>query len=234
MTYYGVRFTPTQPNAKVTGAKIYTATMSGAGACSAMVYTGKDMGGYVLPDVRKDKATFTPSSAGWVNVNFSTQPVISSGDFFVFVTSGYNPNVAIAVDNSMNYQDRQYGSDYMTDDWYYMAVPGDFLIHAIVTYIGVEEKNAAGKTELKAMPNPILSRGNISYTLKAKSEISLNIYDASGKLVRTLEEGVFEAGTRTVNWDTRSNNGREVSAGKYFCKLRIGNESVLTKTLTVL
>lgn len=179
-----------------------------------------------------DKKSFTPGS-GWNTITFSNPPTFN-GEFHIIIFINPTGTVGIGIDNNgLTYPDYMVKSEDLVD-WYYGADAGDYMIRATVTYVGVEEANAEGKVELKALPNPIVDRSSISYTLKDRSEIGLKIYDAAGKLVRTLEEGIYNAGTRVVAWNAKDNNGRKVSAGIYFCKLRIGNSSVLTKALTVL
>ncbi|KPK63902.1 hypothetical protein AMJ83_05510 [candidate division WOR_3 bacterium SM23_42] len=44
------------------------------------------------------------------------------------------------------------------------------------------------------------------------------MYDAVGRLVRTLAEGVTEPGYYTVNWDGCDDLGRRLPAGVYFVR----------------
>lgn len=69
-------------------------------------------------------------------------------------------------------------------------------------------------------PNPFASSTVISYTLPKASDVSLVIYDAGGRVIRTLAEGSTSAGTHTVNWGGRDDEGRSVPSGAYFCQLR--------------
>jgi hypothetical protein len=74
-------------------------------------------------------------------------------------------------------------------------------------------------------PNP--SRGNteISFTLPRADAVRLALYDAQGRLVRTLTEGSQSAGTHRL-----ALSGLE--AGVYFYRLEAGNTS-LTRRMVV-
>ncbi len=71
-----------------------------------------------------------------------------------------------------------------------------------------------------AVPNPFNPRTTIRYDLPRDSRVHLSVYDVSGRLVRTLVEGVeVAAGQREAVWDGRDEVGRSASSGVYFCRL---------------
>jgi flagellar basal-body rod modification protein FlgD len=47
------------------------------------------------------------------------------------------------------------------------------------------------------------------------SGVAVNIYDESGKLVKTIEQGAMDAGRQTVIWDCTDQNGNTVADGNY-------------------
>jgi flagellar hook assembly protein FlgD len=50
--------------------------------------------------------------------------------------------------------------------------------------------------------------------------VDLRIFDASGRLVRTLERGILQAGSHTVEWDGADADGRDTASGRYCLRLR--------------
>lgn len=52
--------------------------------------------------------------------------------------------------------------------------------------------------------------------------MSLRIYDASGRLVRVLVEGVRAAGNHTELWDGRDSRGAAAASGIYFYRFEAG------------
>lgn len=81
-----------------------------------------------------------------------------------------------------------------------------------------------------AFPNPFSRQATIQYSVKSPGSIDLRVYDAIGRHVRTLERGVKNAGTYSIDWDGADNNGRSLSAGVYIVVLRTGG-TVLSSTL---
>jgi flagellar hook assembly protein FlgD len=69
----------------------------------------------------------------------------------------------------------------------------------------------------------------ISYRLTVASDVRLAIYDVAGRLVRQVERGVREAGSRSVTWDGTDGNGRRAGAGMYFARLSIGTTHAVAR-----
>jgi len=92
----------------------------------------------------------------------------------------------------------------------------------IVINPGVKEGGLAGlplKTLLGVMyPNPGLGVMNIRYQVAGVSDVSLCVYDAAGRLVRTITKGACEPGCYTQVWDARDDLGHRVPAGVYFVR----------------
>ncbi len=72
-------------------------------------------------------------------------------------------------------------------------------------------------------PNPFNPRTTISFRIAENGPASLRIYDVSGRLVRTLVDGVVEAGTHEMAWDGRTVDGRAAASGIYFMRLETGD-----------
>jgi hypothetical protein len=68
-------------------------------------------------------------------------------------------------------------------------------------------------------PNPFNPSTTIAFGLKTGGHVSLRIYDASGRLVKTLIDGSMQAGRYEKNWNGRDNEGSIVSSGVYFYRL---------------
>jgi hypothetical protein len=101
--------------------------------------------------------------------------------------------------------------------------------------VGIEEPEVGRKPvaiELSARPNPFGRRTHISYALPGAGDVSLVVYDAAGRPVRTLEDCHRAAGRYTVAWDGRDGNGVEVAAGIYFYTLRTDG-NLLTERVSV-
>jgi hypothetical protein len=73
-------------------------------------------------------------------------------------------------------------------------------------------------------PNPFNPLTTITYTVPANitDNVSLNIYDIRGALIRTLVNEVGSPGVHSVVWDSIDNNGNAVSSGVYIYRLQAG------------
>jgi flagellar hook assembly protein FlgD len=108
------------------------------------------------------------------------------------------------------------------------------MVRAIVEYQAVEEASTTKVLTLKQnSPNPVLNKATISYTLPAEAKVELEIYDATGRIVKTLANEVQSSGNKAMEWNKRNTSGELVSAGIYFYRLTAGHKTI-TKTMIVL
>lgn len=77
-----------------------------------------------------------------------------------------------------------------------------------------------GPRRLTAHPNPFNPSTLFTVVLAGDGPVSLNVYDAAGRRVRTLVDGPRAAGTLRVRWDGRDDGGRQMSAGVYLARLQ--------------
>jgi FlgD Ig-like domain len=74
------------------------------------------------------------------------------------------------------------------------------------------------------VPNPFNPTTAITYDVPAGgASVTIRIYDATGRLVRTLVDGPNPAGTHSVSWDGRNSAGGAVSSGVYFYRMTAGS-----------
>ena len=74
-----------------------------------------------------------------------------------------------------------------------------------------------------AQPNPFNHRTTIRYQVNMAGLTRVNIYDATGRLVRQLARNNLEPGTYTATWDARDNRNRNSPEGIYFVRLESPN-----------
>ena len=73
-----------------------------------------------------------------------------------------------------------------------------------------------------AAPNPFNPSTTIRFELPATERVTLTIYDANGRLVRTLVSETMSHGPHSVDWNGTDNAGRSVGSGVYFYRLETG------------
>ncbi len=80
-------------------------------------------------------------------------------------------------------------------------------------------------------PNPFAGNALIRWNLERDAEVNLRVFDASGRVVRSLGSGLRAAGTHTAAWDGRDDSGRELARGVYFVRLVTPDSRLELKTI---
>ncbi len=70
-----------------------------------------------------------------------------------------------------------------------------------------------------AAPNPFNPRTTIRFDLPRSGVVTLNVYDVSGRKVRSLVDGPVGAGARAIVWDGKDEGGHDVGSGIYLYRL---------------
>ena len=89
---------------------------------------------------------------------------------------------------------------------------------------------------LQNFPNPFNPETWIPYQLETSADVTLQIYDTSGDVVRTLDlgfkgQGFYMTRSRAAYWDGRNNLGEQVASGIYFYSLHTPDFSATRKML---
>jgi len=115
-----------------------------------------------------------------------------------------------------------------------MSIPDGLYLHPghcgqpIAINDAAPSNTGAGLT---IWPNPFNPSTTIRFEVPSESQVSLRIYDVSGRLVRALVEGRRDARVHEVSWDGTDNAGRRVASGVYFCQLNAGSSVEVRKTV---
>jgi len=89
---------------------------------------------------------------------------------------------------------------------------------------------------LQNIPNPFNPETWIAYELAEDVNVSIQIYDTTGRLVRALDLGHRPAGyyvdrAKAAYWDGRNDAGERVASGLYLYRLNAGNFSAVRRML---
>ena len=108
--------------------------------------------------------------------------------------------------------------------------PNDWILDQHSTTVGVEEETAIANVALRmGGASPASGSPRLSYDLPASGTARLEVFDRSGRLVRTVTSGKAVAGTHAVTWDRNDNAGMSVAAGVYIARLTAGTDRISTK-----
>ena len=80
-------------------------------------------------------------------------------------------------------------------------------------------KNEKRKMHARVFPNPLNPTGELSFTLAQAGRVRVGVYDARGRLVKTLLDENRAAGPHTILWDGTDSRSGKVSSGVYFFRI---------------
>ena len=90
----------------------------------------------------------------------------------------------------------------------------------VVTDIGNLEIEKVETALGRSYPNPFNPTTTIEFTLANRTDVSLSIYDVSGRLVRRLLiDEPKAAGVHRIGWNALNDEGKRLASGVYFCRL---------------
>lgn len=89
------------------------------------------------------------------------------------------------------------------------------------------EASSSGSLELyRPSPNPFTGAMALAYAVPGKAaRVQIDVYDLSGRRVRSLVSGVQEAGEYRVRWDGRDERRDRVKQGVYFLRTAVGTDT---------
>jgi len=82
-------------------------------------------------------------------------------------------------------------------------------------------------------PNPFSGKTSITYEIPQRSSVSLKIYNATGQLIKIIEEGEKEAGRYIAVWDGFNEYRNKVPAGIYFYNLETDRNRITKKMILI-
>ena len=75
---------------------------------------------------------------------------------------------------------------------------------------------------LENYPNPLTHSTQVRYANPVAGETTIDVYDISGRHVRSLVDAYLPAGMEFATWDGRNSAGIRVPSGLYFLRLQSG------------
>ena len=81
-------------------------------------------------------------------------------------------------------------------------------------------------------PNPFNPETTVTYVLPRSGAVKLEIFDATGAVVRTMHSGQQSSGRHQFLWDGTDESRSVVASGMYYYRLQV-NDSFLVKKMTL-
>jgi hypothetical protein len=82
-------------------------------------------------------------------------------------------------------------------------------------------------------PNPCVTGTEIRYETARQARVTIRVYDALGRQVCVLVDGVKPPGEHLARWDGRNDRGERVTSGVYFYNIEAGEFSATRKMLVL-
>lgn len=84
---------------------------------------------------------------------------------------------------------------------------------------------------VNTIPNPVTDRAMISFSVPVRSNVKIDVFDATGRTIRNLVNSTFESGNHSVSWDGKDENAHRVANGIYFYTLETPEHSITKKLI---
>jgi sugar lactone lactonase YvrE len=101
-----------------------------------------------------------------------------------------------------------------------------FASSGVLTGISPEVSETSKSFTLSTYPNPFNLSTTISFTLQSESNVSLVVFNGSGKQLSVLVSGELPAGPHKYSWDAAG-----IPVGVYMCKLQVGRHVEMQKLI---
>ena len=117
--------------------------------------------------------------------------------------------------------DEYYVLNYRTEEYEKDSIHlGALQPNYVVSLTGTEDSvPEIEEVYLTNYPNPFNPSTTISYNVPMAADVTLQIFNAKGQLVKTLVSGTQEQGNYSVTWNGKDNDDKAVSSGIYYSRL---------------
>ena len=96
---------------------------------------------------------------------------------------------------------------------------------------GLPDDEKSLSASFECYPNPASEQAIIRFQLQKSQKTNIQIYDMSGRVVKSFGSEYRTSGTHELTWDLYCDLGTRVSGGTYLCTLQAGKKSCSIKLL---
>jgi hypothetical protein len=176
----------------------------------------------LVPNIWEDGLTASDHSSFW---NYGYTAILAIEDWDDF-TPFYHTSSDLLQTLDMSFYVEFVKASVAT--FAHMGIPYDDLS-------GVGEAAAPGVTMLHpGRPNPAGSATVLRYDIASPTGVELKVYDATGRLVRTLVDSHRAPGAYEATWDGTNDSGDRTPPGVYFLSLSAGAATSQTQKVVLI
>jgi hypothetical protein len=199
-----------------------------------------DISGWGFTDSHEDELTFAPEGTvipaggylvawytgdpdGWPEID---QKLGSSGDDILIQDAEGNIVISHTYDDSFDYDD--VSANLLEDGTYALSVtptPGE---ENVINGLSIDSDIPTELSISQAYPNPFNPSTTIGFTLPSNDEVTVNVYDITGKMIDTISQTSMTAGYHTVVW-----NADAFTSGVYFIEVKASDVSKISKVMLI-
>jgi photosystem II stability/assembly factor-like uncharacterized protein len=222
------RITPTVNGAQLINMSIYIYSVA-SGTATYIPIVLQDNGG--APG--SDYVTLLPKLAstvpGWDETDLSTHNIIVNGDFYVgLIYDGVNqPTYGYDPDNNGRAWDKTAGNWSQWNETYFMRA----TIQTTTSVAEIDNRIPDNFEVSQNFPNPFNPVTKFRYALPEGRNVSIIIFDITGRKVTELVNNYQNPGTYEVTWNGKNDFGEQVSSGMYIYSIKAGEHKLSKKML---
>jgi hypothetical protein len=176
----------------------------------------------------------------WSSVNLSSSNISTEFPFAVAfaLPVDSNPNVMVSIEESDFTNSLSYSTEY--SQWVRYSAGEDstyeFLIRAYVSIISGTVKKTielipASYSLHQNYPNPFNPETKIRYSIPESGQVSLTIYDITGRKIAELINEFQNSGSYEIAWNGKNGFGESVPSGIYLYSIKAGNFTQTNKMI---
>lgn len=177
------------------------------------------------------------NTTGYTTFNFPTAVNVPAGNFFAGITipafGGTDQDTLAILTTKIGCPtsgDSLSAIKLQTYGWQLtkplFGARADVMIFPVIniTTTGVNSVSRAGLSLFAASPNPASNTININFSLANSSKVEIDVYDVTGKIVKTVKGGDFAAGKGSVAVDVTN-----LDAGSYMYSINTNSAKIFSK-----
>lgn len=192
--------------------------------------------------------TATISADNLVNLTWVTQTETGVLGYYVLRNNTDSLNEALTISelipatNTSNQQTYVYKDSEVFDEgtYYYWLqnsdMDGAVAFHGPISILyaptGTQIPGIPLITELHPIfPNPFNPSAQIPFSLAENGNVSFEIFNSRGQLIRSILVGDKNPGYHNADWDGLDSNGQTCSTGVYHIRMKVGSSSYFRKAV---
>jgi M6 family metalloprotease-like protein len=188
--------------------------------------------GVITEETLLNLGNFTSPMNGHYEVDIDNDTILN-GEIALIINTHEFQNIMLDLNGVTGHSWLNTGYfPWMETQALYLLGAADIGIKLQSANVGNEDNaETPARISLNNYPNPFYPETTISYTLPAKGQVCLEIYNSKGQLVRHLLNEPQAKGEHSITWNAKDNNGHSVASGLYLCRITSGGKHESRKML---